>query len=154
MPLGETVYWLDRKGPRSGRIEWHRLPNFEWRQAGRWSKITHDLAVNDFRLTITEACEQDPELTLVDWVPKVEFLRDKDTVTYTYTDGSSGKRIIQPDGWFQVKKPSLRHPGKWANYAFLVEIDMGTESNTRFGRDKVPAGVAYLKSELYPSALA
>ena len=31
----------------------------------------------------------------------------------------------------------------------LVEIDMGTESTIRFGRDKVPAGVAYLKSELY-----
>lgn len=70
-------------------------------------------------------------------------------MTYTNRDGSSGKRMMQPDGWFQVKKPSKRYPGKWANYAFLVEIDMGTETTTRFGRDKVPSGVAYLKSELY-----
>ena len=34
-------------------------------------------------------------------------------------------------------------------YNFLVEIDMGTETTVRFGRDKVPSGVAYLKSELY-----
>ena len=34
-------------------------------------------------------------------------------------------------------------------YGFLLEIDMGTESATRFGRDKVPSGIAYLESELY-----
>jgi hypothetical protein len=105
--------------------------------------------VNDFRLTVTEACSQAGDITLVDWEPEGAFLREKDTVTYTNRDGSTGKRMMQPDGWFQVKKPSKRYPGKWANYAFLVEIDMGTETSTRFGRDKVPPGVAYLKSELY-----
>jgi hypothetical protein len=150
VPLGETVYWLDIEGAKVlAGLRGLDYPDFEWRPAGRWSKITHDLAVNDFRLTIAEACEQDPEMALVDWVAEGEFLREKDTVTYTNRDGSSGKRIMQPDGWFQVKKPSQRYPGKWANYAFLVEIDMGTESTTRFGRDKVPSGVAYLKSELY-----
>lgn len=150
VPLGETVYWLDVDGAKLlAGLKGIDYQDFEWRQAGRWSKIAHDLAVNNFRLTITQACEHDPELSLVDWVHEGEFLRDQDTVTFTNRDGSSGKRMMQPDGWFQVKKPSKRYPGKWANYAFLVEIDMGTETTTRFGRDKVPPGVAYLKSELY-----
>jgi hypothetical protein len=150
VPLGETVYWLDTEGAKTlAGFQGIDYQDFEWRPAGRWSKIPHDLAVNDFRLTIAQACEQDPELVLVDWVPEGQFLKDKDTVTYTNRDGSSGKRMMQPDGWFQVKKTSRRYPGKWANYAFLVEIDMGTETTTRFGRDKVLPGVAYLKSELY-----
>ena len=33
--------------------------------------------------------------------------------------------------------------------AFLLEIDMGTEDNRRFAREKVRPGVAYLKSEDY-----
>ena len=150
VPIGETVYWLNVEGAKSlAGLQGMDYSDFEWRQAGRWSKISHDLVLNDFRLTMTEACEQDPDLTLMDWVPEWEFLREKDTVTLSNRDGSSRKRIMQPDGWFQVRKPSKRYEGKWANYAFLVEIDMGTETTTRFGRDKVPSGVAYLKSELY-----
>jgi hypothetical protein len=150
VPLGETVYWLDTKGAQVlADLAGVDAADFKWRRAGRWSKIAHDLAVNDFRLTMTEACERDPELTLVDWVPEGGFLRDRDTITYTTRKGSSKKRMMQPDGWFHVTKTSKRYTGKVNTYAFLVEIDMGTESATRFGRDKVPSGVAYLKSDLY-----
>ena len=150
VPLGETVYWLDTKGARTlADLKGVDEADFRWRRAGRWSKISHDLAVNDFRLIMTEACKRDPDLTLVDWVPEGEFLHDRDTITYITRNGGSAKRMMQPDGWFQVDKASRRYEGKLASYSFLVEIDMGTESTVRFGRDKVPAGVAYLKSELY-----
>lgn len=150
VPLGETVYWLDAAGAQTlAGLQGMDVGDFEWRRPGRWSKMAHDLAVNELRLTIVAACAQDADLELVDWVPEREFLRDRDAVTYTLRDGSQATRRMQPDGWFQVRKPSKRYAGKWANYAFLLEVDMGTESTTRFGRDKVPPGVAYLKSELY-----
>jgi hypothetical protein len=150
VPLGETVYWLDVKGARIlADLHGENGAEFRWRRAGRWSKISHDLAVNNFRLVITESCERDSELALIDWVPEGEFLHDKDTVTYITRNGGSAKRIMQPDGWFQVGKTSRRYEGKLNNYAFLVEIDMGTESSVRFVRDMVPSGVAYLNSELY-----
>lgn len=150
VPIGETVYWLDGEGAKTlAGLKGIDEADFEWRQAGRWSKIAHDLAVNDFRISVSKGCEADPALTLLDWVTEGEFLRNKDTVTCINQDGSSTKRIMQPDGWFQVRKPSKRYEGKWANYAFLVEIDMGTETITRFGRDKVPSGIAYVQSELY-----
>jgi hypothetical protein len=150
VPLGETVYWLDVKGAKTlADLQGVDVADLRWQRAGRWSKIEHDLAINDFRLALVSACEGDLELTLADWVPEGEFLRDRDTVTYITRKGSRAKRMMQPDGWFQVNKASKRYKGKTASYNFLVEIDMGTESTVRFGRDKVPAGVAYVKSELY-----
>jgi hypothetical protein len=150
VPIGETVYWLDTEGAKVlAGLQGVDYEEFGWRQVGRWSKIAHDLAVNDFHLSIAQVCERDPELELLNWVTEGAFLRDKDSVTITNRDGSTRKRFMQPDGWFQVRKPSKRYEGKWANYAYLVEIDMGTETTTRFGRDKVPSGIAYLKSEAY-----
>ena len=57
VPLGETIYWLDRRGAevvaaRKGIT----LDELSWRRKPRWSWIEHDLAVNDFRLQIQQAC--------------------------------------------------------------------------------------------------
>jgi hypothetical protein len=150
VPPGEIVYWLDTEGAKllAGR-EGVEYKDFHWQRSGRWSKIAHDLLVNDFRLCVMEACEADQELSLREWVPESDFLINKDTITYKTAQGHTANRIMQPDGFFLIQKPSKRYPGKWANYAFILEIDNSSESNVRFGRDKVPSGVAYLESDLY-----
>lgn len=150
VPPGEIVYWLDIEGAKllAGR-EGVEYKEFHWQRSGRWSKIAHDLLVNDFRLCVLEACEATEEVSLREWIPESDFLANKDTITYKTAQGHTTSRIMQPDGFFLVQKPSKRYPGKWANYAFLLEVDNGTESNVRFGRDKVPPGVAYLQSDLY-----
>lgn len=150
VPFGETVYWLDIEGAKllAGRhgVEYK---DFHWQRSGRWSKIGHDILVNTFRLAVMEACEQQAELTLREWVPESDFLINKDAISYKTPQGHSATRMVQPDGFFLVQKPSQRYSGRWANYAFLLEVDNSTESNVRFGRDKVPPGVAYLSSDLY-----
>lgn len=150
VPVGEIVYWLDVEGARllAGRqgVEYE---NFRWQRSGRWSKIGHDLLVNNFRQVVTEACERREELALREWVPESDFLTTKDTISFKTPQGHTTSRIMQPDGFFLVQKPSQRYPGRWANYAFLLEVDNSTESGIRFGRDKVPPGVAYLASDLY-----
>ena len=150
VPPGEIVYWLDTEGAKllAGR-EGVEYKEFQWQRSGRWSKIAHDLLVTDFRLCVLEACEANEEISLREWVPESDFLANKDTIMYKTAQGHGASRIMQPDGFFLVQKPSRRYPGQWANYAFLLEVDNGTESNVRFGRDKVPPGVAYLQSDLY-----
>lgn len=150
VPPGEVIYWLDIEGAKllagRGGIEYKE---FQWQRSGRWSKLAHDVLVNNFRLCVMEACEANEELSLREWVAEGDFLVNKDTVTYQTPQGHTASRIMQPDGFFLVQKPSKRYPGRWANYAFLLEIDNSTESSVRFGRDKVPPGVAYLQSDVY-----
>lgn len=150
VPPGEVVYWLDTEGAKllAGR-EGVDHQAFRWQRSGRWSKLAHDVLVNDFRLTVLEACEADSELYLREWLPEGDFLINKDSISYQTPQGHTASRVMQPDGFFLVQKPSRRYPGKWATYAFLVEVDNSTESNVRFGRDKVPPGLAYLQSDLY-----
>lgn len=127
---------------------------FRWQRSGRWSKSAHDVLVNEFRLTVLEACEEaNDELNLREWVPEGDFLINKDTISYKTPQGHTASRIMQPDGFFLVQKPSRRYPGKWATYAFLVEVDNSTESNVRFGRDKVPPGLADPQATYMPSGL-
>lgn len=150
VPHGEIVYWLDTEGARLlAGLEGIEYQDLRWQRSGRWSKIAHDLLVNDFRLCVTEACERSEELSLREWVPESDFLVNKDAVNYVTPQGHAATRVMQPDGFFLVQKPSRRYPGRWANYAFLLELDNSTESNVRFGRDKVPPGIAYLQSDLY-----
>ena len=150
VPPGEVVYWLDTEGAKllAGQ-QGVEYKDFRWQRSGRWSKIGHDLLVNNFRLVVTEACEQHEELALREWVPESDFLVNKDTISYKTAQGHTSSRIMQPDGFFLVQKPSQRYPGRWTHYAFLLEVDNSTESGIRFGRDKVPPGVAYLASDLY-----
>ncbi len=150
VPLGETVYFLDVKGAATvAALYGLTEPAFVWRKKPRWSLLAHDLAVNDFRLDIMEACRQSPHSTLHTWVPEGEFRAHPDTIEYSLPDGSDRTRRIQPDGYFTLRGPSPRQPGVVEEYAFLLEIDMGTEHNPRFARDKVIPGTAYLNSQAY-----
>ena len=95
------------------------------------------------------ACETSPELTLRRWIPESEFRMNPDKITYKTTDGITKKRYLQPDGLFIIRRSPLHQPGLTEDYAFLLEIDMATEDNPRFAREKVQPGVAYLNSQSY-----
>jgi hypothetical protein len=150
VPLGETIFWLDTQGAQSVAMLHGEAPSeFKWRSKPRWSLIAHDLKVNDFRIDIMTACEVSPELTLHQWIPEGEFWAYPDTITYVDQNGKSQSRQVRPDGYFTIRRPAASHPGKQEEFAFLLEIDMATEDNPRFGREKVLPGIAYLKSDAY-----
>jgi len=109
----------------------------------------HDLVVNYFRIDVILAAHKSRSLTLQRWVPESEFWSFPDTVEYKTANGKSKKRKVIPDGFFTVRQPHVSQPGMMEELAFLLEIDMGTEDNPRFAREKVRPGVAYLKSEDY-----
>lgn len=64
--------------------------------------------------------------------------------------GKGGKGKILPDGYFSVIQ---ERAGDRLRGRFLLEVNLGTESNLRFVRMKVLQGLAYLKSQEYKARL-
>ena len=72
--LPEMIYWLDKSGAEVvASLEGSSLSEFTWRREPRWFQVEHDLAVNDFRLDLLEACHSAQDVTLETWVPESEF---------------------------------------------------------------------------------
>lgn len=148
VPLRETIYWLDKKGASIvAGLQGQLLKTFRWRNRPRYSLIDHDLRVNDFQIAVREACNRYTELELASWIPESEFTSSPDRITYETISGKNAKRSIQPDGYFLVNL--YTQVGQEKQFAFLLEIDMGSEDNPRFAREKVRPGIAYLGSEKY-----
>lgn len=138
----EMIYWLDKRGAELvASLESMPLSNFSWRKQPRWFQVEHDLAVNDFRLDLEQACQEDPDIHLETWVPESEFWSFPDKVSYTYQDRKH-KRYIRPDGYFMLETPDH-------NIRYLLEIDRSTEDNPRFYREKILPGLAYLKTKAF-----
>lgn len=150
VPLGETIYWLDEKGAAVvAGLYGETLEEFKWRDKPRWSLISHDLEVNNFRIAVLGACTASSSLSLHRWIPEGEFWAYPDTVSYRTGQGTYKERGIRPDGFFTIRRPAPGRSDKLEEFAFLLEIDMATEDNPRFGREKVLPGIAYLKSKAY-----
>ena len=148
VPLGEAVYWLDRKGASIvAGLQGKKLSEFKWRRKPRFAQIEHDLRVNDFYIAVRKACQRDNNLHLVTWLPESEFAMQPDRVSFETLSGKLRERTMQPDGYFAIERQASF--GRLKQFNFLLEIDMGTEDNPRFAREKVRPGVAYLKSESY-----
>ncbi len=150
VPAGEQVYWLGRRGAKYlAGLQGEGLRSFPWRKTARWSLLLHDLAVNDFRLNVTEAVSNDPQLTLQVWVPEGEFLSNPDSVEFDNRLGKRRKRQVRPDSFFAIQRSASTSNEKPRDFAYLLELDRATEDNPRFVRDKVKPGLAYLKSRVF-----
>jgi len=140
--LPEMIYWLDKKGAELiANLDGTPLKEFTWRKEPRWFQVEHDLAVNDFRLDLVEACNRDPQIELETWIPESEFWSFPDKITYTFQNKPI-KRNIRPDGFFMLTTGKNR-------IRYLLEIDRSTEDNPRFYREKILPGLAYIKSKAY-----
>jgi len=137
------VYWLGKRGATHvAGLQGLGLKEFPYRREPRWAQLAHDLAVNDFRLDVMEACKETSDFNLEQWIPEGEFWAYPDRVEYRQANGQKAKRLIRPDGFFVIKHG--RHYSR-----LLLEIDCATEDNPRFAREKVLPGVAYLRSREY-----
>lgn len=137
------VYWLGKRGATHvAGLHGLSLKEFPYRREPRWAQLAHDLAVNDFRLDVMEACKDKPDFNLEQWIPEGEFWAYPDRVEYRQANGQKARRLIRPDGFFVIK-----HGRQYSR--LLLEIDCATEDNPRFAREKVLPGVAYLRSREY-----
>ena len=140
--LPEMIYWLEKEGAETvASLQGTPIREFTWRKQPRWFQVEHDLAVNNFRINMIEACVQDPEINLETWVPESDFWAYPDKVEYVYNDQRK-ERKIRPDGYFLLSTPKY-------HFRYLLEIDRGTEDNPRFLREKILPGLAYLQTKAY-----
>jgi hypothetical protein len=138
----EMIYWLDKRGAEIvAGLYGIPIKEFKWRKEPRWFQVEHDLAVNDFRLDIIEACKIELTVQLETWIPENEFWSYPDKISYSYGDRTI-KRNIRPDGYFMlsIHKHRIR---------YLLEIDRSTEDNPRFLREKILPGLSYIKSKAF-----
>ncbi|MCL4266680.1 MAG: replication-relaxation family protein [Anaerolineae bacterium] len=145
VPQGESIYWLGRKGAEVvAGLQGESLRRFPWRRQPRYALLNHDLAINDVRLTMMQACQQDPTLSLSRWIPESELFAYPDTVAVPQPKGKPQQRQVRPDGFFAIQRQGDAHP-----FAYLLEMDMATKDNPRFIREKVEPGKVYLKSDTF-----
>jgi len=130
-----------------------RTSGFHWLREPRWLQLKHDLRLVDFRLIMEEAVHQHSSLSIGSWVLESEFRSDPDIIEYdSPRPGGHPSRVrkaILPDSFFSIQNTERLIEGKPYTARFLVEIDMSTEDNPRFAREKIRPSIAYLRSAQY-----
>lgn len=173
-PVAEPVYWLDWRGilwiagQRDAQVDppanlgenqmrklARRVRNagLHWLREPRWNQLAHDLAVVDFHRAVERSLAQLPNLSLESWTYESLFRADGDLITYRIQDRNGQlkqqERRIYPDSYFVVVNQARSNQGLMARARLLLEFDNATHSNSRFGREKIAPGLAYIKSQAY-----
>ncbi len=150
----EPIVWLDTTGAEEVVKQLDTsLDELHWRSTPRWSKVTHDLLLNEFRHTMEVATLNHPRYRLETWHGQDELVRlFAKPIPYLDQQGERKEKLVQPDGFFALFAKA-EGENKGYRVPFLVELDNGTESNSRFGRDKVSPGVHLVYSKGYQTQL-
>jgi Replication-relaxation len=136
-----TLYILDKRGmmllqrlgieDMSGQPSKKLSPMF----------LEHTLAINDGRIAVAHACEQQGWSVLT-WKTENDLKADYDRVILQTKSGKTQSISVVPDSYFVIELP-----GRGVSNFFL-ELDRGTMTLDRF-RTKVAAYVAYYKTGGY-----
>lgn len=173
-PVPEPVYWLGWRGilwiagqqnvtlkplANAGENQLRKLAKdvresgLHWLREPRWNQLAHDLAVIDFQLAVERDIEQLPQLGLETWQHEGIFRADGDVITYQFPDRTGQLRTLErrvyPDSYFAVVNHHRSTQGLLARARLLLELDNATHTNTRFGKEKVVPGLAYIRSTAY-----
>jgi Replication-relaxation len=146
--IPERLYYIDKKGAEIIAIEMHvDIEDVGWHKYTRQPKdyyfLKHFMSINDFRILLTQACEENA-INLLGFIPEYigdktpegyvkKYIRDKvSDITYSATDYSH-----TPDAVFALEKegrPAL----------FFLEVDRGTETITNSERGFLKCIMFYL----------
>ncbi len=103
--------------------------------------LEHTLAINNVRVAFSVAAAR-AKYPLEQWITEAEFRSAPDRISFPDSGGTARPRPILPDAACVIRGPGYTS-------RLLLEIDMGTEDNQRFVREKVRPGIAYLRSAAY-----
>lgn len=144
-----TAYWLTADGWRSVAEvnSAHHGQARGYRRSPKAAQFAHDIAINDVRLLVTDACNAQSGFVLEVWRNSGEFLAYPEPVEFVDTTGRRVTRKLEPDGFFKILH--RRPDGRAILGKFFLELDNGTEPLNRFEREKYRPGVAFLKSPTY-----
>ena len=148
-PKGNNEYQLRKlqKELRKSGIRWVRWP--------RWSLLRHDLAVVDFRLAVKNSGHLLRSCSIERWLPESEFRSNMDIVSYKLRDKDGNvtnmHKGVCPDASFDVVYETNSTPEQLDKITYLLELDMSTHDNLRFGREKAIPGAAFINSPEFKS---
>lgn len=124
-----------------------------WLREPKWNQIQHDLKINDIHLAVEKSVKAYLYFKIEGWVLESSFRTNTDVIYFDYKAGDGKvkrkKKGICPDGLFVILDKEKYQKSLPYKAWFLLEIDMATHDNPRFGIEKVAAGIAYIKSEKY-----
>jgi len=175
-PIPEPVCWLGWRGaleiaarfdqqidpPRNTNENQLRIletnlrkQGFHWLREPHWSILQHDLAVIDFKIQVEDEVAKSTGFLLENWKFETEFRSDPDVITYTAKDRNGVfrqlKKRVLPDAYFEIIDRERQMKGEASRVRFLLELDRATHDNPSFGREKIAAGLAYIKSSAFKS---
>jgi hypothetical protein len=139
--LEERLFYLDKKGAEFTAIALQKdIQDLDWHRQTKQPKdyyfVRHFLAINDFRILITQACQQ-YFLTLLGFIPEYIGEQTKEGFVKKYIRDSINNISHTPDAVFALEKD-----GKPA--LFFVEIDRGGEVVSDPEKGLLKAVVFYL----------
>lgn len=105
-----------------------------------WHLVEHLLKVNDLRVVVTLAAQQQ-HFTLETWLDETTFRAQPDYVSVTDKSGRTRKKPVFPDGYFCLQTPR----GK---ARFFLEVDRGTELLSKYA-PQIAVYEAYVGSGQY-----
>ena len=122
--IPERLFYLDKKGAEIVAIELQKeIDDLDWHRHTRQPKdyyfLRHFLAINDFRILITQACQKS-SLHLLGFIPEYIGEQTKEGYVRKYIHDKVKDYSHTPDAVFALEKD-----GKSA--LFFVEIDRGGE---------------------------
>lgn len=136
--LGKIIYTLDKKGAgiaaRKKQIGW---AEFKWRGNPRWLTLVHDLAINDFRLAVREACRINPRFSVKQWISEYELSQ------------VSPRIPGRLDSFFILQREKNIQARQVEQLALHLEIDTGNHSLNRLIKRKVKPILRYFGSDKY-----
>jgi len=121
----QTVYFVGRRGDiyvaqELGLEAEQVVRRIRHNRQVKIGMLSHDLAVNDFRINVVKQVRADERFTVEKWLDPGECER-----RFELTE--AGRRLVttlKPDGFFQVL-----HNGQ--RYSFFVEVDLSTSNHKK-----------------------
>jgi hypothetical protein len=133
-----TLYVLDRAGVQLLRSDFG-LETLKWHPTSKSLKhefLEHTAAINDFRITLTIACQR--EGYGLTWVGENEIKSDIDRVKVQVRRFTYKSIPIVPDSYFLIETPrGVAH--------FFLELDRATMPTSRF-QSKIRGYIAYYEN--------
>ncbi|MBK8902027.1 MAG: replication-relaxation family protein [Anaerolineaceae bacterium] len=136
--LGEMIYTLDTYGAyTAARFKEAEWSDFKWRRKPRWITLIHDLAINDVRLSIVEACREQSSFSLLKWISEYELSQ------------VSPRIPGRLDSFFVLQRDRQTNPSYVEQLALHLEIDTGNHPIKRFISRKVKPILKFFGTDSY-----
>lgn len=147
----EPIVWLDKIG---AQVVANHMgvedADLNWRSQPRWSRVGHDLALNEVRHSLTQAWTKDPQYSVETWHGQEAVGRLLSSpIAYLDPQGQQHQKVVNPDGYCCVRVDA----SKPYRLRFVIELDNNSFSSRRFGRDKVAPLIHLMRSPLYQQEL-